>query len=258
MCAFCDLVNTITAKVCALDIPVLKILFSWNLGLLDVHILQLEMAWNTPNALAKQTNFCFPPLLFVLLRWAHLQERCLLKTRTGRMSLLHHGDWACGKPAVTEHWQKSAQLKRHKKRKTQPGWCARPLLLASHPHWTIRTRKRSEIYKFILLSCFLIWRFSSHNVSWHVLLIYLHRRRRRHAWRMLHQPSRGDTLAHQTLTRRKTGTWTHDLLYICVSTLCCTMSCCSLRITSWSVACFCGLRSTFVLYVRKILLKMVR
>ncbi len=96
-----------------------------------------------------ELTFVFHPhpflyLLFVLLRWVHLQGRCLLKRRKGRMSLLHHGDWACGKPAVTEHWQKSAQLKRHRKRRTQPGWCARPLLLASHPHWTIRTRKRSS------------------------------------------------------------------------------------------------------------------
>lgn len=100
------------------------------------------------DALPKRSNFCFPPpsllfLFFLLLRWAHLQGRCLLKRKRGRMSLLHHGVWACEKPAVTEHWQKSAQLKTHKKRRTQLGWCARPLLLASHPHWTIRTKKRS-------------------------------------------------------------------------------------------------------------------
>lgn len=91
-----------------------------------------------------QNTHLIPSLFYP--RWAHLQGRCLLKRRRGRMNLLRRGDWACGKPEVTERWRKSAQLKRRKKRRTPLGWCALPLLLASHLHSTTKTRKRSAGY----------------------------------------------------------------------------------------------------------------
>ncbi len=145
MCALCGLVNTITAQVCALDILWSKY---YRVGVWASQMLTFLLQRTVLMYFQNDLTFVFHPhpflyLLFVLLRQAHLQGRCLLKTRRGRMSLLHRGEWACGKPAVTELWQKSAQLKRHRKRRTPPGWCARPLLLASHPHWTTRTRKRS-------------------------------------------------------------------------------------------------------------------